>query len=186
MPNPISTLFSPQQMTDTAQIADITVKLDALHSAYSEILAQAQKTLEDFEFNMTPKDIEDVANHIMENGSFTNRVVARVLSSIRSDLVSFRNSQDGDIPNTYRVAVQLLTERVSKSIDEAAIDRLKSVIDNCLADEQTQAKIDKMFRVPPEMEELKVKASLWDTMIEGLVTANLSVVKAVEEGEKQE
>ena len=186
MPNPLSTLFSPQQMTDTAQIADITVKLDALHSAYSELLLQAKQSLEEFEFQMTDKDYEQVASELASRPDFRKRVVTDVISLIRTDLISFKNADDDDIPATYRVAVQLLTERISKSVDDAAVDRLTKVIDDCLAHPDTQARIDKMFRIPPDLEELKIKAELWDTMIQGLVAANLSVVKAVEDSEKQE
>ena len=179
MPNLIATLFPNQSMTETTQIADVTVQLDTLHSAYSELLAQAAQTLEEFEFRPDVTQIRTVATEIGNNSAFRGRVISEVINTIRRDLISFKNMPHAEIPITYRVAIELLTARVTAKVEEAALERLSGTIDAYLQDPDTQKHIDSMFRLPPDMEELKVKAKLWDTMIESMVTANLSLEKAV-------
>lgn len=165
MPNLISSLFPNQSMPDTIQISDVTVQLDTLHTAYSELLSEAKQSLEDFNFVPDAAQVKNIASEVTLSTNFRNRITSDVLAAIRRDLVSFKNMDNKDIPTTYRTAIELLTERVTQKVENAALERLSETIDACLNDPDTQARIDAMFRIPPDMEEIKVKAQLFDSMM---------------------
>ncbi len=165
MPNIISSLFPTQSMPDTIQISEVTVQLDSLHTAYSELLAEAKQSLEDFNFVPDPAQVKNIASEVSNIPNFRNRITSDVLAAIRRDLVSFKDMDNKDIPITYRTAIELLTERVTQNVEAAALERLSVTIDKCLNDPATQARIDAMFRIPPDMEEIKIKAELFDSMM---------------------
>ena len=155
-------MFGPKQMTDTVQLQDTIVQLDALRDSYDKVLKQAVAQLETL--TLSEEDAAKIAAAIFETGSRFTRLSESVTAKVYQQMMEEEIPEDQPLnrmPALYRTMINQACGTIADSISEMVTEYITTAI----ASDATQ----KLIRETVEKQESIYKGSLAKISIRHLV-----------------
>ncbi len=128
--------------TDTVQLSDTVLKLDALYASYDSIFAEVKAQLETID--VTDAQISRISTHLCNNNTLRERVATKAVTDLAGALAD-ASQEEVEGKKQLEGLVDALSSRVMDKVSDVLIAVIESTVESRLKEVYTDEKLEELM-----------------------------------------